>query len=616
MVNIRVNKLKVKNYRSFGNEEQIFEFPWEDYKKPIAIIWYNNVWKTNLINSIKYWLYESVKEDTFDTKDFFNLDLENSPYFKLEFKSSWLWDDKIIDNINYFNEINIEVENKKIKSVKDICSCYWNNSKYSKKWIIKQNSPIFYINFHKIKEEISTKKTSWGNLTSFLWKHINKLVESDEIMKSRKELFKNEITISTKKVLEWEKKEWETQVKSKLFDFIEKIKLNYSQNLRNNSCFIEFTLPDYEDIFLQMMFKVGLNWKENNLVPIEHFWDWYISMFVMAVIQTIAESNIEDKCLFLFEEPESFLHENHQEYFYKTVLCGLSDKWHQVIYTTHSDRMIDIFDTRWLIRLEFDEKKWTTKTYNDIKEFSPVIYIPKEDNEEEQEELSKEVYNEYIKTIEPNLNKILFSKKVILVEGPNDLMSYKYAIEKKIDNKIKDNSEILNKKRYCETYLNFHNIVIIPHHWKYTALLLIQLCKHIWVEFFVINDWDFDEDFIENLSSFSKEEDYKNDNLYTSSDKTRKWMITVNWKLIQESKDKDWKSIIHFNVPKLEKVIWYDKDDKNAVKIWRKLKEIQDFNDKFFPKSLEDFLGIWEKTSEKVLKSKIDEEINIEDIPF
>jgi predicted ATP-dependent endonuclease of OLD family len=48
-------------------------------------------------------------------------------------------------------------------------------------------------------------------------------------------------------------------------------------------------------------------------------------MFVMAVIQAIAEEN-DDKCLFLFEEPESFLHENHQEYFYKMVLCSLTKK--------------------------------------------------------------------------------------------------------------------------------------------------------------------------------------------------------------------------------------------------------------------------------------------------
>jgi predicted ATP-dependent endonuclease of OLD family len=49
-------------------------------------------------------------------------------------------------------------------------------------------------------------------------------------------------------------------------------------------------------------------------------------MFVMAVIQSIAEEYSEDKALFLFEEPESFLHENHQEYFYKAVLCKLAEK--------------------------------------------------------------------------------------------------------------------------------------------------------------------------------------------------------------------------------------------------------------------------------------------------
>ena len=69
---------------------------------------------------------------------------------------------------------------------------------------------------------------------------------------------------------------------------------------------MKFGLPDYEDIFLQMIFKVGLNGENKNLIPIDHFGDGYISMFVMAVIQAIAESNADDKCLFLFEEPESF----------------------------------------------------------------------------------------------------------------------------------------------------------------------------------------------------------------------------------------------------------------------------------------------------------------------
>jgi putative ATP-dependent endonuclease of OLD family len=124
-------------------------------------------------------------------------------------------------------------------------------------------------------------------------------------------------------------------------------------------------------------------------------------MFVMAVIQAIAETNTSDECLFLFEEPESFLHENHQEYFYKMVLCKLAKK-HQVIYTTHSDKMIDFFDTKGIIRIEFDEERQQTeRKYNDITEPANEEY---------------KGYNDYIQRIEPNLNKILFSRKVILVE--------------------------------------------------------------------------------------------------------------------------------------------------------------------------------------------------------
>lgn len=133
--------------------------------------------------------------------------------------------------------------------------------------------------------------------------------------------FQEEVKQSTDSVL----------ANSQLKNFIESVQKNYQQNLRNNSCHVDFGLPHYEDFFLKMLFKVGLNGDTENLIPIDHFGDGFISMFVMAVIQAIAETNTEDKCLFLFEEPESFLHENHQKYFYKMVLCGLSEKGHQII---------------------------------------------------------------------------------------------------------------------------------------------------------------------------------------------------------------------------------------------------------------------------------------------
>src|SRR5690606_17954003 len=191
----------------------------------------------------------------------------------------------------------------------------------------------------------------------------------------------------------------------------------------------------------------------DNLMPIEHFGDGFISMFVMAVIQAIAESNTEDRGLFLFEEPESFLHENHQEYFYKAVLCRLAERGHQLIYTTHSDRMIDAFDTQGVIRLELDEQHRTVKKYNNVN--SEVYPLDVLANRAEPVNIQR--YNEYIKTVEPNLNRMLFSKKVLLVEGPNDVMVYKEIIRQKVWSAIQNREDIINPEKFAETYLNYEN---------------------------------------------------------------------------------------------------------------------------------------------------------------
>lgn len=655
MSEIRIKSIKIKNYRSFWNEEQTIEFPNKDYKKPVAIVWYNNAWKSNLMNAILYSIGENfVWEKEFIKTDLYQLHYQNLLQITSKVEGSYYECEPYYDkssrttlnkkSITGEYQINTKIEDWELQW-KMSPSMFWMNKHYQ----------IFYVNFHQIKDQISTQKTSWGKMKSFLWKHINKLIEEDNIINGRKENFKTDIETATKKVIEW----WITDDKSKLFQFIESIKTNYEINLRNSACVVDFWLPDYEDIFLQMLFKIWLNWNKENLVPISNFGDWFISMFVMSVIQAISEQtnyykvqigdtfekisqkvyvNLEelksinnnilsekiifpsDKCLFLFEEPESFLHENHQEYFYKTVLCWLAEKWHQVIYTTHSDKMIDIFDTRWLIRLENDDSNWTIIKYNDITEFSPILDIPSDSEEEEITEAVNDVYNQYIKNIEPNLNKILFSKKVILVEWPNDLMCYRYAIEKRIEELEATNEKIKDKKKYAETFLNFHNIVIIPHHWKATALLLIQLCKWIKVEFFVINDWDFQTNFFDKIDfSF---EDIKADALWESieneeykwekrSEKTIKSMITVNKNLIQNAG----KNNIHFNIPRLEEVIWWGHiKRKEAIKIWKQINSLPSFNEAFFPKKLEDFLLNKKIETQPIIQNT--DENNIEDTPF
>ncbi|MCA1319388.1 AAA family ATPase [Bacillus tianshenii] len=587
MSSIRIRGILVENYRSFGERKAIV-FPRDEYKKPIAIVGYNNAGKTNVLNAILYGITEKyVNKNTFTRDDFHNRDFNNVPKIVtyLDTSEELKADGKTAD-LSGYHFLNIALDGTEIESAK--VDSYRDHNQQEKNWNAFGASKyykIFYINFHEIKKEISTKKTSWGNLTSFLAKHIKSIVDSDKEMIKKKNTFKDSIKESTENIL----------IDSQLNDFIKKIQTNYSKNLRGNNCNIEFGLPEYEDIFLEMMFKIGLNGDTSNLVPIENFGDGYISMFVMAVIQAIAETNDEDKCLFLFEEPESFLHENHQEYFYKVVLCGLAENGHQVIYTTHSDKMIDIFDTRGLVRLEFDEsKKQTEVKYNKADDdFQSEVTVSVEEGNELVDKLKD--YNNYIKLIEPNLNKIIFSRKVLLVEGPNDMLVYKEIIRKKVMAITKDS-------KFADTYLNFNNIAIIPHHGKITALVLVKLCKHLGLDFFLINDFDFTDDFISKLD-FENEEDYKNSEFYKEeiskikafnskgeeqSDQTKKAMITTNWRLIREAKNNQ----IHFNIPKLEVLIDYKKNDKDSTGIWEAINKLKNFDENLVPNTLIEFLEI------------------------
>jgi putative ATP-dependent endonuclease of the OLD family len=606
MSKIRIKSLAIKNYRSF-RELQRFEFT--DEKVPVAIVGYNNAGKTNLLNCIVHALQiKYVSNDTFTLDDFHNKDIKNIPSFTLEVSSSE--EDKIDGQkkarLEGFHRLQIFMDGNNIEGAKIQSLNSLNKRDRDDKddenfqaFGATRYFNIFYINFHQIKEEISIKKSSWGNYRSFLAKHIKKLL-SDEYLEERQADFQNAVKEASDQALKGEKE----SENSKLYKFVQAIKKNYSNNLRQDNCEIDFGLPDYEDIFHEMIFKIGLNGRQENLVPIDHFGDGYIAMFVMAVIQAIAEEN-NDKCLFLFEEPESFLHENHQEYFYKMVLCKLAERGHQVIYTTHSGRMVDIFNTEGLIRLEFDDKtEQTVKKYNDPVKHSLVDEIKD--------------FNSFIKTIEPNLNRILFSKKVILVEGPNDLMVYKYLIKKKVLELIKNDNTIEDPERYADTYLSFKNIAIIPHHGKHTASVIGKLCKHLKLDYFIITDWDFHTDFIEHLDKsfddlkkeavWEKIKAEKNTEGSIRTETTIQSMFTTNKNLRELSINAEQ---IHFNISKLEAVIGYGSNDKNSLKIWKLLLDLE-ISEKLFPQSLDKFLEFNEIRTET--ESSLEEDLM--EIPF
>ena len=140
--------------------------------------------------------------------------------------------------------------------------------------------------------------------------------------------------------------------------------------------------------------------------------------------------------------------------------------------------------------------------------------------------------------------------------------------------------------------MNFENISIVCHHGKGTALYLIELCKWFKVDYFVINDWDFElqELDINTVEGINTAEELKDHSIYTSTDdSTKKGMITTNWNLI----NKAGKDQIHFNVKKLESVIGYKTNDKSSLAIWGILNSGSfEISASLFPDNLHVFLGI------------------------
>ena len=216
MSKVRLKSIKVKNYRSFGSEQE-FIFPSEEYKKPVAIVGYNNSGKTNLINAILYGIGQKfVSENSFIKTDLHKLNFENLIEITTDITSSsyagtsWRGEPES-KSISGVHRLSVNIEDNELKATLKP-SFFGTNKHYQ----------FFYINFHNIKEEISTKKTSWGNLTSFLAKHIKNIVENDVAMKEKKGTFNTETKAATNKVLE----------NSELFKFIGNIKKNYSKNLK------------------------------------------------------------------------------------------------------------------------------------------------------------------------------------------------------------------------------------------------------------------------------------------------------------------------------------------------------------------------------------------------
>lgn len=538
---MKIRKIKVTNFRSLQDVE--LNFP--DIEMPITIIWENNAWKSNIIKSILYGTgYKYLWEDWLIESDFF-------------------WQ-------NTDQNIKIEISIIENEGERQLVFESWDNYRDAPKLLLdgrffgkKDKDPIinriFYYDFQQVANLLKIK-------TDFSYTPLGKIV------KNVKDKFKSNLDLQT--AMQTQIEEFiNTQITNdqEYQKFRTKIWENLRKNLKNHSEEFDFkhTIQDVDKIINGLSFFVKEN-SDKPLMSVENFWSGFRTLLVFSIFEAISDSSTGWN-VYIFEEPETFLHENFEEYFYE-LLCKLSQN-NQVIITTHSKKFIDIFHPNSIIRLcNNQQTSYATKIYTTHMGTDTVQNINDQTlSDEDWNSILRfpDEYGSYIKAIEPNIWIIWFSEKVIIVEWPHDLLAYKYSFWKGLE-----------EYGYISWSLWYLGINIICVHNKDLIWPLMYICSQLWTEAFVVFDSDLPvEQEIDFEDDYFERNIYQNKAPYNSLEQKWKQHYTKTIKLISIArKFRFWYQI---NSPKIEWVLNFEilnqdtltYKNKSSLEIFNKIKD-------------------------------------------
>lgn len=535
---MRIKKIEVKNFRSLQNCDVEFY----DLKKPITIIWENNAWKSNIIKSILYgtW-YKYIWEDGLSENDFFNKNLTN----------------KILINttLELDNEENF-ISFSSWDNIKDPAKLTLNWNWYYKNQKDPIINKIYYYDFQSVSNLLKIKTDfSYTPLWKVVRKVKNKFKDNSELQKNVQDKineFINDVIASDE---EYQK------FKENIWDKLKKNLKNHSKDFD-----LQHTIQDVDKIINWLSFFVQEN-ENKPLISVDNFWNWFRSLLVFSIFEAISESE-EWWNIFIFEEPETFLHENFEEYFFE-LLQKLAEN-NQVIITTHSKKFVDIFNVWTIIRLHNNQDtEYKTKVYQ--KEMTDAIIKNINDKVLSEDNVSllkfPDEYWTYMKAVEPNIWLIAFSEKILIVEWPHDVLWYKTAFEK-----------WLSEKWYSKS-LWYLGVNIICVHNKDLIWPLMFICSELKTKAFIVFDSDLKKDQIIDENDNFFDEKYKEKEPYSILESNQKQHYTKTIKLVSIAKKFDfWYQI---NKPKIEEVLNFEIDDeekltykkKSSLEVYNKLKD-------------------------------------------
>lgn len=409
-----VSKIEVKNFKSIYN----YKFNLSAY---CPLIGYNNAGKSNIIQSIKWF----ISPYSLKSNDFFN-------------------DSKQIEVIGTIEGITDDILNQLTPVNKTKIEKYVYFNKLTFKRI--QNVPDMKVS--EIKLEVldygfgyipDVWKPNPSGLSTAIKQLFPEIIEiaamedaSDDASKYKKSNTIGKLITEIVKPLE---DNYTTEVNNKLSSLSQKFNADGTRRLKELKKFDSDATKSVENFFPGIQIKVDIptpNIKsllENgqlkiiedscsrNLNEYGHGTQRSVQMALVKYLADIRKSNTFTNTLLLIDEPELYLHPQAIEQV-RIALKSLSKNGYQVIFSTHSPHMIiskDILNT--LVVQKNDKKTITRKRMIDAINSLQIINKNK-------------AQFELLMTL-TNSSQTLFSEKVVLVEGTTEVRIFPTLFYKK-----------------------------------------------------------------------------------------------------------------------------------------------------------------------------------------
>lgn len=206
---------------------------------------------------------------------------------------------------------------------------------------------------------------------------------------------------------------------------------------------LSLTLPSGQDLIskLSLLARDG---HDSPAIPVESCGKGYSALAMVGLFRSLTLADVKPGFVLLVEEPESFLAPAVRSAF-ANQLREFASAGNQVIIVTHSPEFIDPYEPGEVIRLTKADGKTQVRQW-------PVG-------------TGKPTFDKALKFVEPNLGKMMFARRLLFVEGADDIAAVRAALKLKSVDPAFFGLEVIRMdgKTNCKAFHSYVSGFGIPH---------------------------------------------------------------------------------------------------------------------------------------------------------